>query len=378
MSRRPGILFDVYMKKNWIGGVYYSRSIIYSCTLNKAITEKYELVVLVNEQTKELFDSLKDKVLLIEVDNSDKWMRLIEIFRIVRKYRIRWYYDLPQGKQGVPFKNIGIYWIPDFQHTRYSQFFEKDELEKRRQIFGNIARSNNWLILSSEDCYADFMREYPEHRCKVKVVHFVSYLENELVQLTGPMEEGVLQKYALNRKYIYIPNLFWQHKNHIVVFEAIRILAEKGELNEYEFVFTGELRDYRNTEYYLKLKAYMDMEQLKGRIRILGFIDRAEQLVVMKHAELLIQPSLFEGWGTVVEDAKVLDKTVILSDIPVHHEQKNDKCILFEAENPLDLLDKLKSALKNPSEESPERGLELTREKAYEYSRQLEAVFCER
>ena len=37
-----------------------------------------------------------------------------------------------------------------------------------------------------------------------------------------------------------------------------------------------------------------------------------------------MQPSLCEGWGTVLEDAKVLDKAVLLSDIPVHREQKNE------------------------------------------------------
>jgi glycosyltransferase involved in cell wall biosynthesis len=35
----------------------------------------------------------------------------------------------------------------------------------------------------------------------------------------------------------------------------------------------------------------------------------------------VIQPSLFEGWSTVVEDAKAIGRPLIVSDLPVHKEQ---------------------------------------------------------
>lgn len=375
MRKKPGILFDVYMKENWIGGVYYTRSIIYSCTLNDAIMSKFELIVVVNEKTKKLFDLLKDKVTLIEIYDTNKWIRSAKIYHIVKKYKVRWYYDLPQGKQGKPFKKIGIYWIPDLQHVRYPQFFGEEELKKRKKVFGDIAKSDSWLVLSSRDSLDDFKKEYPEYRCKVKVVHFVSYLDNELLQITEEMDNDIIRKYDLDKPYIYIPNQFWQHKNHIVVLKAIKILAEKDELKEYRFVFTGELRDHRNRGYYIKLKSIMEDKQIQERIKVLGFIDRAEQLVVMEHAALLVQPSLFEGWGTVVEDAKVFGKTIVLSNIPVHQEQRDDRCYLFDAEDPDDLIDKIKSAIDRREEESLERGLDLAKKNAFIYSKRLEEIF---
>jgi glycosyltransferase involved in cell wall biosynthesis len=100
------------------------------------------------------------------------------------------------------------------------------------------------------------------------------------------------------------------------------------------FVMTGQMSDYRNPEYINKLKNMMEQATIASHIKLLGFIDREEQIAVMKNAKYVIQPSLFEGWGTVVEDAKVLDKTVLLSDISIHREQKNDKCILFDPYSP--------------------------------------------
>lgn len=42
---------------------------------------------------------------------------------------------------------------------------------------------------------------------------------------------------------------------------------------------------------------------------------------LMKHAIAIINPSLFEGGSTTVEEAKSLLKVIILSGIPVHREQ---------------------------------------------------------
>ena len=61
----------------------------------------------------------------------------------------------------------------------------------------------------------------------------------------------------------------------------------------------------------------------------LGFIDRAEQLQLMNYAKAVIQPSLFEGWSTVVEDAKSMNQFVIASDIDVHREQLKNNCRFF-------------------------------------------------
>ncbi len=41
----------------------------------------------------------------------------------------------------------------------------------------------------------------------------------------------------------------------------------------------------------------------------------------MQNSLAIIQPSSFEGWSTVVEDAKALNQNIIVSDIAVHREQ---------------------------------------------------------
>ena len=56
----------------------------------------------------------------------------------------------------------------------------------------------------------------------------------------------------------------------------------------------------------------------------------------MSNSCAVIQPSLFEGWSTVVEDGKALNKVIIASNLSVHVEQMRERGIYF---NPLDAKD---------------------------------------
>jgi glycosyltransferase involved in cell wall biosynthesis len=62
---------------------------------------------------------------------------------------------------------------------------------------------------------------------------------------------------------------------------------------------------------------------------VLGLVSREFQIALFRRALAVVQPSLFEGWSTVVEDARVLGKTALLSDIPVHREQSPPDCSFF-------------------------------------------------
>ena len=105
-------------------------------------------------------------------------------------------------------------------------------------------------------------------------------------------------------------------------------------------VCTGRMSDQRNPGYIEELKDYLIKEKLDD-ILLLGLIDRKEQLCLLKNSYAVVQPSLFEGWNTTVEDCKALDKFVFLSDLPVHREQMNKNVCFFDPYNEDDLVQKL-------------------------------------
>jgi len=63
-----------------------------------------------------------------------------------------------------------------------------------------------------------------------------------------------------------------------------------------------------------------------------------EQVQLLRDCDLIVQPSLFEGWSTVVEDAKALGQRIVLSDLPVHREQEPPAALFFDPMSPQDLV----------------------------------------
>ena len=114
------------------------------------------------------------------------------------------------------------------------------------------------------------------------------------------------------------------------------------EKRNIKIVFTGRYNDERNKIYVDELKAFIAKHQLEKNILLTGFISRSEQVNLMKHAKAIIQPSFFEGWSTVVEDAKALNKFLVVSDIQVNREQIKNDVLFFDPKDHLKLADYLR------------------------------------
>lgn len=219
-----------------------------------------------------------------------------------------------------------IYWIPDFQENYYPEFFNKSEIIERMAQQINIAYSDDVLVLSSESAKADFERLFPKHTCKVYILSFISSLAGTQIDFCDIDE--LKKKYNINQPFFICSNQLWKHKNHIVVIKAIEELKKHGF--EILCLFTGQEEDYRNPNYPAELKTLVKQTQLQDNIKFLGFIPRKEQITLMKEAIAVIQASLFEGWNTTIEDAKVLGKIIIASNINVHKEQLKSNDNLFD------------------------------------------------
>lgn len=326
------ILIFALSRSPWIGGIYYRKNILNMLLNNENVSLKYRYVVLVNKKYSDVFQEFEDKIELVTVnDNISAIEAAVCSFKCCIKYSVKYAFPLRPFKFLKLVGIVPVSWIADFQHCHYPDFFEKEELKKRNKDFMQIANANNPLVLSSYDAYNDFKKFYNASRKNVYVVHFTSYIEREKQTVTPEKCDEVLNKYDLiGEKYCIICNQFWQHKNHKVVLRAIKKIVEENIDLNIKFAFTGELSDRRNPEYIEMIKQMMNDVIIKDRIKLLGFIDRMEQLCLIKTAEFVIQPSLFEGWGTVVEDCKSLTKPVILSDIDVHKEQMDKTSILFD------------------------------------------------
>lgn len=357
--------------KSWIGGIYYKKNILFQLLQNENIVSAVDIVVMTSPEIKHVFEDVPGNFQIIALDEK-------EVFG--NKFRSVWFFIKNRGNYVFPCTNFraawfgvkGIFWIPDFQHHHCPQYFQQNDINNRIKFEKNVEKSTLSLVLSSRDALSDCNSLYKKQN--IFVVPFVSFIEPTLRKMTRNYECLVLNKYGLKgKKYACLMNQFWQHKNHIVFFKALEIYISNGE-SDFEFVLTGKMEDYRSPKYIEMIKKIYEDEKIKKCVKLLGFIDREEQLALMKNAEYIIQPSLFEGWGTVVEDAKVLDKTILLSDIPIHREQKNNKCILFNPHDPNELAQLIVKENNKTHVSSLEYGITDMRNRAKEYSKGFQAL----
>jgi glycosyltransferase involved in cell wall biosynthesis len=222
---------------------------------------------------------------------------------------------------GLPFRVIS--WIPDFQYLHLPELFPTvDPAAETRRLQKVIAAADR-IVLSSYAALEDFKRIAPAAAMnRVRVLQFVSQ-PNWTVQGAdaAPTLGAMESKYGFQGPFFFLPNQFWQHKNHRVVFEALRLLRQRGR--EVLLLCTGNLRDYRLKDdgYAESLRRYISEHDLEKSIRILGLIEYGDVLSLMRHSRAVLNPSKFEGWSSTVEEARSLGKQLVLSNIAVHMEQ---------------------------------------------------------
>lgn len=220
-----------------------------------------------------------------------------------------------------------IRWIPDFQHRHLPQNFSAAEIADRDAAISAIAASPGVVVLSSEAALADFRAFWPGHRVTPKVWRFRSIIDTRATPAAD-----VPARFGLPERFLYLPNQFWAHKNHITVFRAMARLRAAGL--EIPLVCTGAQSDRRNVGHFDSLMTFVHENGLEDQIRFLGLIDRQDQIEVFRRATAVVQPSLFEGWSTVVEDTRMIGRPIFLSDLPVHREQdETGRAVFF---SPLD------------------------------------------
>jgi glycosyltransferase involved in cell wall biosynthesis len=230
-----------------------------------------------------------------------------------------------------PIASIGH--IADFSYKYFRDIYSPGVWAKKDAGTARICNEHDTLLMSSEAVNADYRRFFPDARAKGVVLHFVPSISPPD---RASQELGTLtQRYMIPDSYLYSPNKFWVHKNHGVIVEAIALAAARGK--EIHVVFTGAKEDGRRPDYFDGLMRQVAEKGLKDRFHILGIVPYEDTVDLMRHSIGVLSASLFEGFGLSVAEARMMGKSLILSDIPVFREQAPECAFYFDPMKPGEL-----------------------------------------
>ena len=220
-------------------------------------------------------------------------------------------------------------WMPDFQHRRLPARFGAMAYWRREFGFRQQAAAGRLIMLSSQDARADCELYYRAARGHTVVVNFAPRPQPRPAAATIA---EVRLRYGLPARYFFLPNQFWTHKNHEAVIRALAVCRAAGK--PAVVAMTGGQDDPRDPDHAPRLLRLIAELGVRDDARLLGLIPSADVAALLAGCEALINPSLFEGWSTTVEEARALGAPMILSDIPVHHEQAGPAATYFDPASP--------------------------------------------
>jgi hypothetical protein len=346
------VAFVINFKKNsWLGGHNYFLNLFQF--LKKYYSSKITVVILTNNKEPLIRDKILSKFEIIQTNlfsNSNLFIRLANKLLIIifgRSLILDFFFKRNKvsilshsGFLGRNSEVLSFPWFPDFQEIHYPKNFSRWQILMRRINLFLSAKNCTKIIVSSNSVKEDLKKiDYFAYKKSYVLKH-----ENKVINFRDILPLGkIKKKYNIKKKFFFIPNHYWVHKNHILVLKAI-LLAD--QTNSFEILSSGHTFDHRNPSYFKSILNFIKINKLKKRYKILGIIPFVDMCSLMYYSAAVINPSKSEGWGNSAEQANLIGKRVLLSDIPVHIEQKKNNYFYFNKDNPSSLFNLMIKILK--------------------------------
>lgn len=220
------------------------------------------------------------------------------------------------------------------------------------------------VITVSKATKADILKftQYPEE--KIDVIY--SGVDARLFRPINYQvaRDTIADKYGLKHAYfIYVSRIEHPGKNHLRLIQAFEQFIKREKTSHY-LVLVGA--DWSRADL---VKKYVARSDLKDRIIFLGFVPKIDIVSLYNACDLMIFPSLYEGFGFPVLEAMACGAPVICSSTPALKEIANGHAMLFDPMNVKEMSYCISLAF--------EEGNDLQkRERALEYARTFTWTEC--
>ena len=258
------------------------------------------------------------------------------------KIEIVWF--LNQGFIPVQVPAVTTVW--DFGHKEIPIFpeisFSGSTFEARQSHLQAIVGRSCAIFVGTDTARIDIERFFGVPKEKVYVNPFPVPKDLENIDLTSPLIRPDRLPIELETKdFIFYPAQFWPHKNHVLLFEALKILKDQYQI-EMTLVLTGA--DKGNLTY---LKDKVRQMSLEKQVYFLGFVEREDVIYLYRQCRAMVFPSLLGPDNFPPIEAMALGCPVVAANVRGASSQLGDAACIFNGTSEVDFVEKLLPILKN-------------------------------
>lgn len=244
---------------------------------------------------KDLMSELGPKMQNIVVTPTKGWMKIwlpIQIYKDKIDIFIALGQAIPWMRKSV--KKIG--YIYDIAFEKYPQFYP-DSYKQLHAITQKVVKESDHIITLSQTSKKDICEYFGISKHRISGV------------LLGTKPFESTKEKVVKQKYFLYVGALKRIKNVSTVIKAFALFNKKKKEHKLILVGGDKWIDPQIEEVYEKLPA-----NVKKQIDFYGFIDDKELFHLYQHAEALIAPSYYEGFGLPVVEAMKVGCPVIVSN----------------------------------------------------------------
>lgn len=194
--------------------------------------------------------------------------------------------------------------VGDVQHLVLPRNFAPLDRAFRRAIYPYSLRRARTLLAISERTRADLVALARVDDAKIRVVR---------AGVPPPRDRAATPKPPVDGAYLYYPAVTNPHKGHDDLLRAFAALGD--EHRALRLVLTGQ-----RTSHWTGLEELARRLGVRERVLHLGYVDAAVVQSLYAHADAVVFPSRFEGFGLPVVEAASFGARVIASRLDVFDE----------------------------------------------------------
>lgn len=213
--------------------------------------------------------------------------------------------------------------IHDLQHHDLPALFSRAERAYRRWAYDGAARRADLVVTPSEHARGRIVELLGVEPARVRVIpHGINH--DRFAPVPGPRDAGLRARLRLPERFVLYPANLWPHKNHERLVRALAAVRDP----DLHLVLTGA--DYGRLG---ELVAVARAAGVAERVHHLGYVDEDDVPALLRAAEALVFPSLYEGFGSPPLEAMACGCPVASSTRASLGEILGEAALTFDAES---------------------------------------------
>ncbi|MDO4465984.1 MAG: glycosyltransferase [Bacillota bacterium] len=168
----------------------------------------------------------------------------------------------------------------------------------------------DYLATISQICLDAFLKKIPQVKDKMCVIENITLAEDVIQKSL----EDVTDNWDENRVHLVSVGRLEYQKGMDIGAQSAKVLKEKGIPFCWHVYGQGSMKE--------EIEQYIQANHLEDCFILEGL--RSNPYPYMKKADILVQPSRWEGKSIVLDEAKILGKAIVVTDYPSVNDQIQD------------------------------------------------------